>query len=359
MKNEVNIAFLGDFMPGGVTTGNTEFYSQELKSILSECDIRVATLECAIGEGLEFDKEKMDREDWRNIIYSPDRDLTKLKEINIDVVSLANNHTFDLGELGLINTIEQLDKLGIKHFGAGRNYNETISPAIIERCGKTFCFLGYMPWWWEAPHPSNEYSDCPGINQFDIDNVVSDIIKFKHLYDYVFVLPHWGLEYTYFPTDRERCFVKKMIEAGVDGIIGSHTHQVQPTLMIKSVPVCYSLGNFFFPDFYIQPPRPIWYPSNDDDIKNIPCCYEYPEKTDCYVKRVWPLKSRLGNVLIINITNKIKMSLKTVSLSENNILEICNMPLIAKIKLKIIGLALRTSLYKYFLSIIIRLKRVI
>lgn len=346
MNKSIKMVFLGDFMPGGVMSGNNSFYSPEIKSMLSECAIRIATLESAIGDGFDFDKEKMEREDWRNIIYSPNHDLSKLKELNIDVVSLANNHIFDLGEEGLVNTIEQLDKLGIKHFGAGRDYEETISPAIIIKNNISLCFLGYMPSWWEAPHPS--INNGPGINQFNINNIVDDIKKYKSLCDFVFVMPHWGLEYTYLPTDRERCFVKKMVEAGVDGIIGSHTHQIQPTVKIKSVPVCYSLGNFFFPDFYIQPTRPIWYPGGSAEVNQIQPTYEYPEKTDVYLKRIWPLKSRIGQMLFLNIGEKLNCSTKMVLLDNNNILRRFSLPMKTKLKLLFIGFAIRTCLYRYF-----------
>ena len=354
MDQPIKIVFLGDFMPGGVMSGNCSFFSPEIKSLLDGCDIRIATLESAIGEGLDFDREKMDREDWRNIIYSPNIDLQKLKELSIDIVSLANNHIFDLGEDGLINTIQQLDRLGIKHFGAGRNYKETISPAVIEVNGKTLCFLGYMPYWWEAPHPS--IGDSPGINQFIIDNVKGDIVKYKSLYDYVFVMPHWGLEYTYLPTEREREFVNEMVEVGVDGIIGAHTHQVQPIVSIKSVPVCFSLGNFYFPDFYIQPTRPIWYPDGSISIKKIPCTYEYPEKTDVYLKRVWPISSRIGQMLFLTIDKTVVDSTEFVVLDENNILRRFTIPFLIRVKLFLIGLAVKTRYYRYFLGINRRLK---
>ena len=354
MKHLIKIAFLGDFMPGGVMTGNSDFYTPKIKSLLDECNIRIATLESAIGEGFDFDKEKMEREDWRNIIYSPNHDLSKLKDLNIDAVSLANNHIFDLGEMGLVNTLEQLDSLGIKHFGAGRNYEETVSPAIIKVNNKTLCFLGYMPSWWEAPHPS--INNGPGINQFNIDIIVDDIIKYKSLYDYVFVMPHWGLEYTYLPTDRERCFVEKMIDAGADGIIGSHTHQIQPTIKIKKTPVCYSLGNFFFPDFYIQPTRPIWYPKEETETSQIPITYEYPESTDIYMKRIWPFRSRVGQMLFFRIGEKTNFLTKTVLLDNNNVLQPYTLSILTKLKLLIVGLAIRTHFYRYFLGINRRIK---
>ena len=178
---EINIAFLGDIMPGGLFCGKNDILSLEVAKILSSFDVRIATLECAIGDGLEFDVEKMQREDWRNIIYANNDDIYKLKYLGVDVVSLANNHVFDLGEEGLVNTIHLLDSLGIKYCGAGLNKELASRPAVFSKNGKTFAILAYMPYWWEAPHPA--MNNRPGINLLYMDQVVSDIKDAKMKYE--------------------------------------------------------------------------------------------------------------------------------------------------------------------------------
>ena len=54
----------------------------------------------------------------QNIIFARDEDFSRIKEMKFDVVSLANNHVWDLGEEGLKNTIDIINKAGIKHIGA-------------------------------------------------------------------------------------------------------------------------------------------------------------------------------------------------------------------------------------------------
>lgn len=345
MINSINLLFLGDIMPGGIMSGCDDFVSSEILLSLSKADIVIGTLESAIGTNYQFDDEKMNREDWRNIIYSPDYDISKLKKLGVNVVSLANNHIFDLGKEGLLHTIQILDDNGIAHFGAGKNAKHAAEPALIEIKGKRICILGYMPYWWEAPHPPLD--NYPGINLFDIDKVENDIKKYKQQCDFVVVMPHWGLEYTFFPTERERIFVKRIIAAGADAIIGSHTHQIQPAFKQNKVPVCYSLGNFFFPDFYIQPTRPIWYPEQDVNLSELQVVYDYPDFTDVPVKRIWKKLSRIGLMVNLELGNKTKMYKEYCILSDDNIIEPYKPGFVMKMKLSFISLFLRTNLYKY------------
>lgn len=100
----------------------TDFVSAEIQSYLSKFEYRIATLEAAIGDNYPFDAEKMNGR--KNIIYSKNADIQKMIELNINIVSLANNHIFDLGLDGFKNTISLLDKYNILYCGAGLNIVE-------------------------------------------------------------------------------------------------------------------------------------------------------------------------------------------------------------------------------------------
>ena len=136
------IACVGDIMPGGILHNKeSKFIDSDVSNYLLHADIRVGTLECAIGDEMAFDPEKMSRK--QDIVYSPNADLKRLKEINIDVVSIANNHIYDLGYEGLKNTIKQLEYLNIKHCGAGANLEEASRPAVVNLYGKSLAFIGF------------------------------------------------------------------------------------------------------------------------------------------------------------------------------------------------------------------------
>ena len=130
--SSLNIAGVGDIMPGGILDGEAgRFIDDKVIAILNQADIRVGTLETAVGNEPTFYDEKMSRR--ADVIYVKDDALKRLVELDINIVSLANNHFFDLGTEGALHTIQLLDQLGIKHIGAGRDIKEASAPVIINK----------------------------------------------------------------------------------------------------------------------------------------------------------------------------------------------------------------------------------
>lgn len=342
---EIKIAFLGDIMPGGILSGKTDNYiSESLLAYLKSFDLRIATLECAMGDNFAFDPIKMQGK--KSIIYSKNIDIQKLVDLNIDAVSIANNHIFDLGREGLQNTIELLKRNNILFFGAGMNNKEASVPVIIKKNNKSIALLGYCS-------DSTGYGYLPiakdntsGVNHLNINKVLNDIRIAKQNNDYVFVLPHWGMEHTYFPPIECKRNAHQMIKAGADGVIGGHPHRIQPLSSYKGKPIYYSLGNFLFPDRYLQPPRPVWYPPKDFDDKNMPVTYDFPYVTE-YTKKLWKPVSRIGMVAEVTLLPKIKAGYKLTSLSFDNKIDFFNDEKKCKYRLSLIGIWVNSFLY-YF-----------
>lgn len=302
MADTIRITCVGDTMPGGILhyeEGN--FCSNEVLDILQKADIRVATLETAVGDEPNFDEEKMNRD--KDVIYCPTKDLSRLSELGINVVSLANNHAWDLGYNGIEYTMHELDKLGISYCGAGKSIVEASKPAVVTIKGKSVAFIAYC---------DNNPGTCgyipvatnrsPGINAAIPENIRHNIATFKRKYDYLFVLMHWGKEYYYYPTPEVNSLARKMIDWGVDGVIGSHSHQIQPTIFYKNKPIIFSLGNFFFPDRIITAPRSTYYPEECPDLKSIPHTLGYPFVKEPTFK-IWKSVARKGQIISIIINN--------------------------------------------------------
>lgn len=298
-ERKLKIACLGDTMPGGILhyeTG-TDFCSPEVIEVLKGADLRVATLETAVGDEPTFDEEKMKRE--KDVIYCPVKDLRRLKDLNINVVSLANNHAWDLGLNGIENAKRELDRLGIKHCGAGKNLEEASKPAVVTVSGKTIAFIaycdnnpgtcGYIPVATEA---------TPGINTINRDNIRQTITNLKGKYDYLFVMMHWGKEYYYYPLPEVNDLARKIIDWGADGVIGSHSHQIQPTVFYHGKPIIFSLGNFFFPDRIITTPRSTYYPDVKPDLALMPRTLGYPMVKEPTFK-IWKPVARKGQIVIL------------------------------------------------------------
>jgi poly-gamma-glutamate synthesis protein (capsule biosynthesis protein) len=343
--SDFKIAFLGDIVPGGVLHYQNEYINNDLKQYLNTFNLRIATLESAIGDNFDFDNEKM--KGRMNIIYSLETDFNIIKDININIVSIANNHIFDLGVDGFRNTIRLLKENNIKYCGAGMNIEEASAPAVIKYEDKTIAFFAYCkygtPFIGYVPLAT---VNTPGINPLIVEKVCFDIKTAKKKYDYVFVLPHWGREHTFLPPYECKTMAYKMIEDGADGVIGGHPHQIQSHITYKKRPIFFSLGNFLFPDFYMYPPRPIWYPSEKENVNTIKECDEYlfPVSEPC--KRVWKPLGRLGMIGEISVSKK---------LSSNHILSFLSCKNIAGfgknvkkyyIIIYFIGIFIKTPFYK-------------
>ena len=339
-------------MPGGVLPYQKDYISLELLEYLSKFDCRIGTLECAMGDGLRYDEEKMMGK--MNIIYSPTKEIVRLKEMGINVVSLANNHTFDLGSEGLESTIQLLDKEGITWCGAGRNQEEARCPAVIEVNGKKVAFLATCQYGTVyIGHVKKPSQTDAGINLLDIDSFCEDIRKAKELYDYVFALPHWGVEYTYLPTPECKKWAEMMIEAGADGVFGSHTHQIQPLLLYKNKPIAFSMGNFIFPDYYMEVPRPITYPDHATDTSTWIRYELYPKRINEPSVQVWRHLSRIGMMVECDIDGKrTTTKYKLVYLSKRNILSTYLTPNAIQCRMKwmgwLVGLPGYTGIYNLY-----------
>lgn len=170
---------------------------------------------------------------------------TALKNTGFDILSLANNHTPNLGIQGLADTFDYLRKAGVTYAGAGRNVTEANKPVYITRKGITFAFLAYndtdvVPVYYEA-------SDTRAGTAFmRSDKMVEAVKEAKQKANFVIVSMHAGNEYTDKPNESQISFAHNAIDAGAELVIGSHPHVVQPIEKYNGKYILYSLGNFIF-----------------------------------------------------------------------------------------------------------------
>lgn len=334
-------------MPGGVLPYQSTYITRELMEYISGFDFRIGTLEAAIGTGFSFDPVKM--RGRQNIIYARNEDFFRVKEMGFDVVSLANNHIWDLGEEGLKNTIGVLQENGIKYCGAGMNAREASRPAVIEKGGLRVAVFAYCmydsPWLGYVELATDEKA---GVNPLRIDKVVEDIREAKKEYDRVIVLPHWGREYQYEPLPECVTLAKEMIKAGADAVLGSHTHQIQPFVYIKGKPVCFSMGNFLFPDFFMYPPRPIWYPESVEELKDIEDVVGYPYPIHQPIKQVWNSISRYGCTVGLELdARRMDVRIRYVSLSDSNVESFSNLTPVMHRRLRICGWTISNAPFRF------------
>ena len=176
---------------------------------------------------------------------SPPEHVSLLKDMGIDIVTLANNHALDYGRDALLDTCDTLDRAGIRYVGAGSDLERAKKLETIEANGRTIGFLGASR---VIPTGSwNAGENTPGmLTTYDPAVLLEEIQKAKEVCDYLVVYVHWGIERNDKPETYQRTMGKQYIDAGADLVIGSHPHVLQGIEYYDGKPIVYSLGNFVF-----------------------------------------------------------------------------------------------------------------
>jgi poly-gamma-glutamate capsule biosynthesis protein CapA/YwtB (metallophosphatase superfamily) len=189
-----------------------------------------------------------------------------LADAGFDVFTMANNHTLDRGLDGLYKSIDHVRSLGVKTFGAYKDWEERDNPLIIDQNGLKIAFVAYTYSTNGIPVPEgHEYCVNMTVEFEDISPVIADIEAAEAAgADLIAVFPHWGGMYSNEPNPqylRERA--AQMAEAGADLILGGHPHYIQPIEWFfnqnddgteRATLAVYSLGNFISNQHYPHNP---------------------------------------------------------------------------------------------------------
>ncbi len=168
-----------------------------------------------------------------------------LKNNNIKIVSVANNHAFDAGELGFEETLHNLANNSISYCGGGRNLVEIRRGVILDVKGLKVGFLAYS-------NLCNSYfmslatNKQSGIAPLHEKIVLQDIRCLRGKTDFLIVAPHFDIENSSRISKYAINIAHKMVEAGASLIIGSHSHVPKPIQVYKGKLIIYSLGNLIF-----------------------------------------------------------------------------------------------------------------
>jgi poly-gamma-glutamate synthesis protein (capsule biosynthesis protein) len=170
-----------------------------------------------------------------------------------DLMNMATNHIKNCGlsscgDRAFLDTLENLERVGIQKVGAGKNIDEAMTPTMIEKNGIRFGFVALG----EIESRAFASQDVPGIAPLPRDfetaeaNLRSAIRAAREVSDVVIAMPHWGSDYSSAPNYRQLFFDQVAVEAGADLVIGTHPHVIQGMREIGGIPVFYSLGSFVF-----------------------------------------------------------------------------------------------------------------
>lgn len=171
-----------------------------------------------------------------------------LHELGVDIVSLANNHAYDYGEISLLDSLATLEGIDMPYVGAGRNLAEASETVYFHAGNQKIAFLSATQIERMTPPSTKGATDsAPGVFRCLTETKIFDkIAEAKENSDFVVVYIHWGTEKTDQPDWSQPGMAKSLAEAGADLIIGDHPHVLQPLANVEGVPTIYSLGNYWF-----------------------------------------------------------------------------------------------------------------
>ena len=162
-------------------------------------------------------------------------------DAGFNLVSLANNHTMDRGEKAVINSCEYWKTKDVLTAGSYCNNEEAEEIKIKEKNGIKYTLLAYT-------YGTNGIKVPEGkeylVNIYSDEKVKNDIEKVRDKVDLLMVSMHWGTEYKTEPTEEQKREAEYLSSLGVDIIIGTHPHIIEPITYINDTLVIYSLGNF-------------------------------------------------------------------------------------------------------------------
>lgn len=173
---------------------------------------------------------------------SPDEIGEALINIGFNLVSLANNHTLDKNEAGVVYSVSfWRNQEAVYTAGSYDSWDDRNTVTIFEKNDITFAFLSYtMRTNGLNPPKGKEYL----VNVYSDEQVARDIEKAKESAEVIIVAMHWGDEYKHTPNAEQKEIATYLSGLGVNLIIGAHPHVVQPIGYVNDTLVIYSLGNF-------------------------------------------------------------------------------------------------------------------
>ena len=172
-----------------------------------------------------------------------------LEAFGTDAVTLANNHVYDYGKEGLLDTMRYLREADVPYLGAGEDIEEASKILYYVVNGRKIAIVSATQIERVTKYTKEATETEPGVlKTLDPEYFLQLIRRADANSDYVIAVVHWGTEGSLTPEHSQRILAQKYADAGADAVIGGHPHRLQGAAFVDGVPVAYSLGNFWFSD---------------------------------------------------------------------------------------------------------------
>ncbi|OYU96511.1 MAG: capsular biosynthesis protein [Bacteroidetes bacterium B1(2017)] len=214
-----------------IAKNGPDYLFEGVKPLIATSDLTLANLECVVGDS------SLKPIDKKFTFRAASRCLPSLFKNGINMLGLANNHSYDFGQEGVRQTCLNLSKKSIAYTGIHLDGKNCL-PSVFNKNGSQIavfasCFLF-----------QNNSLVCSHSLEELVENIKS--YKYNNPQSFVLIYLHWGIELTPIPTTKQINQAHQLINAGADAIVGHHPHVVQTIEKYNGKYIFFSLGNFIF-----------------------------------------------------------------------------------------------------------------
>ncbi|ARK20874.1 CapA family protein [Sporosarcina ureae] len=237
ISTTATIGMIGDVLLHNpiYTYPNFDFAFEEIKDKTASIDFLLANQE-SMPAGVELGLSTYPK------FNSPKHILPALQNIGVDMVTFANNHTFDKGEASVRKSIEHANEYGLEYVGAYESFKDRKTQRIVEVNGIKIGVLAYT-------YGTNVELDLHDkeylVNYIDRERMENEIKEMKPMVDVTIVSLHWGPEYHLETSEDQAELAQFVSDAGADVLFGHHPHVLQRYGEVGNTKVFFSLGNFY------------------------------------------------------------------------------------------------------------------
>lgn len=229
--------FLGRRIESIAVNNPSSLFDAKILEIFAKANFNILNLESPLTDAR---KDQKLVKTGPNLKASP-KTVGALGLLNINLLTLANNHIYDYDQIGLSDTFEICKRHNIATVGAGHTLEEAsqiffkkineITLAIVNIAENEWC---------------NANQNRGGANPLNIINNIRSINKARELADIVILIIHGGHELYYYPSPRMVELYRFYAEQGASVVVGHHSHCISGNEIYRGVPIFYGLGNFLF-----------------------------------------------------------------------------------------------------------------